>query len=396
MICKNFLMNSGKKVFIVAGEASGDTIGASLTRELLSIGCTVNGVGGESMTSAGCKIAFHYEKIAVMGLLEVVPALFRLRKYMKKAIQSIVEFQPDIVVTIDSPGFNFRLIKSLKKILKFTAIQYVAPTVWAYSKNRVKVVESLYNHILLILPFEAKYFGNMRHSFVGHPIIEDTSCLLHRTTNILELDTQKMQNTTWNISIMVGSRVGEIKRHTHVIVEWINLMMAEYGKKVHFHFLTLPHLKQLLRDEINRYTNNLDAISINADTSTHNQIISKSVLGVVKSGTATMRFMANGTPAITFYKVSKVTAWIMKLRLKIDKFNLCNIITDSHTLPELMQDNFNAKNLFIKSQELLTTSRAEIVNCYLEVWNMLQQDQLPSKKAAEIINQYLQNEENYN
>lgn len=389
-------MISKKKVFIVAGEASGDTLGANLTRELLSISCAVNGIGGDAMSSIGCKISFHYEKIAVMGLLEVVPAIFRLRKYMKKAIQSIVEFQPDVVVTIDSPGFNFRLIKSLKKILKFTAIHYVAPTVWAYGENRVKVVESLYNHILLILPFEAQYFGNMRHTFVGHPIIEDTSCLLNHTKNIVELDTQKMQNTTWNISIMVGSRVGEIIRHTHVIVEWINLMRTKYGKKVHFHFLTLPHLEQLLRDEINLCTNNLENIYINSDITTHNQIISKSILGIVKSGTATMRFMANGTPAITFYKVSKVTAWIMKLRLKIDKFNLCNIITDSHTLPELMQDNFDANNLFTKSQELLTTSRVEIVNCYLKVWNMLKQDKLPSKKAAEIINQYLQNEENYN
>lgn len=389
MICKKYLMISTKKVFIVVGEASGDILGANLIRELLTQDCRVKGIGGELMKEAGCEIIFHYEAIAVMGLLEVLPAIFRLRKYMQKAIQSIADFQPDVIVTIDSPGFNFRLIKLLKKKLKFTAIHYVAPTVWAYAEHRAKVVKSLYDHILLILPFEAQYFNNMPHTFVGHPIIEDSSCLFNISQNIKEFDEKKLQNITWDISIMVGSRPCEIKQHTQVIVEWINLMKQEYHKRINFYFLTLPHLEQLTRDEINNYTNNLDNISINSDTKSHNQIISKSILGIVKSGTATMKFMANGTPAITFYKVSKVTAWIMKLRLKIDKFNLCNIITNSYTLPELMQENFNVNNLLVKTKELLSTSRAGIINCYLQTWNMLKQDQLPSKKAAEIVKKYL-------
>ncbi len=382
-------MISREKVFIVAGEASGDVLGASLVRELLIQGCVVKGVGGDIMEEKGCEIIFHYEKIAVIGLIEVLPAIFRLRKYMQKTIQSIVDFQPDVIVTIDSPGFNFRLIKSLKNKLKFTAIHYVAPTVWAYAEHRVKIVESLYDHILLILPFESKYFSNMPHTFVGHPIIEDNSCLLNFNQNMKEFDEKKLQNTTWDISIMVGSRRSEIKQHTQVIVEWINLMRQEYHGKINFYFLTLPHLELLLKDEINKHTNNLDYIYINSDTKSHNQIISQSVLGIVKSGTATMKFMVNCTPSITFYKVSKITAWIMKMRLKVDKFNLCNIITDSYTLPELMQDNFNAKDLLEKSKALLSTSRAEIINCYLQTWNMLKQDQLPSKKAAEIVKKYL-------
>jgi lipid-A-disaccharide synthase len=382
-------MTNRKKIFIIAGEASGDILGASLARELLNSDCVIEGIGGEMMVKSGCKIAFHYENIAVMGLFEVIPALFRIRKYMQIAKKSIVQFQPDVVVTIDSPGFNFRLIKSLKNKLKFTAIHYVAPTVWAYAENRVKIVESLYDHLLLILPFEGKYFNNMRHTFVGHPIIEDSSCLLQQTQDIKAIDIKKMQNPIWNISIMVGSRAGEIKRHIQIIIAWIELMRREYSHEIHFHFLTLPHIAGLLYEKIKQNTRNLDNIYINSDISSHNEIIQKSILGIVKSGTATTRFMANATPAITFYKVSNITAWIMRFRLKINKFNLCNIITDSNTLPELMQGNFTANNLLDKTRELLTTSRQDIMNCYLKTWNMLKQNELPGKKAAEIVKKYL-------
>lgn len=383
-------MTNRKKVFIIAGEASGDILGAGLVRELLTAGYIVEGIGGEMMVSSGCKIVFHYEMIAVMGLLEVIPALFRIKKHMEIAIKSIMQFQPHVIITIDSPGFNFRLIKALKNKCKFNAIHYVAPTVWAYGANRVKIVESLYDHILLILPFEAKYFSNMQHTFVGHPMIEDNSCLLQRRQDINKIDQQKMERAIWDISIMVGSRVGEIKRHIGIIIAWIELMRKEkYNHVIQFHFLTLPHLVEFLHDNIKQYTDNFDNIYINSDPSSHNKVIEQSILGLVKSGTATMRFMANGTPAITFYKVSRITAWIMKLRLKIDKFNLCNIITDSYILPELIQDSFKVNNLLVKSKELLTTSRIDIINCYLKTWNMLKQDQLPSKKAAEIVKKYL-------
>ncbi len=389
-------MNNKKKLFIIAGETSGDIIGENLIKQLQDEDCIIKGVGGDLMKKAGCDILFHYDMIAVMGLSEVVSSYFKLMEYMKKTIDALMEFKPDLIITIDSPGFNFRLIKFIRRRLKFKAIHYVAPTVWAYNRKRVEVVKKLFDHILLILPFEKEYFKEMPHTFVGHPIVEDNSCLLQYSQDILEKDNLKLKSSTWDISIMVGSRKGEIKKHTKTIVEWINLMKITFKKDIKFHFLTQPHLEQLLRDEINLYTNNLDKIFINSEVNSHNEIIEKSVLGIVKSGTATMRFMANGTPVITFYKVSKITAWIMKRKLKIDKFNLCNIITNSRTIPELIQDDFYPIKLLVKSTALLTSSRENILNCYLQTWNTLKQDQLPSKKAGEIVKKYLKNEADYN
>jgi lipid-A-disaccharide synthase len=389
-------MYGRKKLFIVAGEASGDAIGSKLIRQLQTEDYEIKGIGGEAMEESGCEIIFHYDNIAVMGLTEVVLSLPRIVRHMKKAIEAIVAFEPDLIVTIDSPGFNFRLIKKLRSLFKFTAIHYVAPTVWAYGENRVKIVEKLFDHILLILPFESKYFSKVPHTFVGHPIVENTCKLLGNLQDLIKRDKLKLEEDNWHISIMVGSRKNEIKSHTRTIVEWINLIENFYNKEIKFHFLTLPHLRHFLEKEIGKYRSNLKYIYINSDIETHSEVIGNSVLGLVKSGTATMNFMANGTPAITFYKVSKITAWIMKQRLKIDKFNLCNIITNKYIMPELIQEKFSANNLMEKSQDLLKSSRSEIINCYLETWNMLNQGEAPSKKAAEIVKRYLENEENNN
>jgi lipid-A-disaccharide synthase len=389
-------MPSKKKIFVIAGEASGDTIGANLIRELQSQDYIIKGIGGQAMEESGCEIIFHYDNIAVMGLVEVVFSLPNLMQSMNEAIKSIVEFQPDLIVTIDSPGFNFRLIRKLRKLLKFTAIHYVAPTVWAYGASRVKVVEELFDHILLILPFEGEYFSQMPYTFVGHPIVEDNCKLQSAREEIVAQDNLKLQSNLWHIAIMVGSRRSEIRSHTRTIVEWINLMEKSYDKDMKFHFLTLPHLESFLRAEIAACHSNSSNIYINSDSETHSDVIGKSILGLVKSGTATMRFMANGTPAITFYKVSKITAWIMKRRLKINKFNLCNIITNSYTLPELIQEDFTTNKLMARSKELLESSRLDIINCYLTTWDMLQQEVLPSKKAAEIVKKYLEDEGNNN
>lgn len=383
-------MTFNKKLFIIAGEASGEIIGANLVRALQPEGCEIRCVGGELMEKEGAKVVLHYQNLSVMGLFEVLPSYFKLRKHMYDIIQEIAEYKPDLIITIDSPGFNFRLIKSLRKLLSFKAIHYVAPSVWAYAEKRVKTVENLYDHILLILPFEAAYFHNMPHTFVGHPIVEDKTCLLnHSSDEVLARDEKKFQNNVLHISVMPGSRRGEIKRHMKTLVEWMELMQQSHEKKIFFHFLTLPHLEEFLKDEISHYTRDLEAVHISGDPQEHNQIIQDSVLGVVKAGTATTRFMANATPAITFYRVLELTAWIMRMRLQINHFNLCNIITNTNVLPELIQDNFTAQNLLDRSKELLCQSRSKIMDCYLQTWQLLFQDEQPSEKAKKVILKYL-------
>lgn len=377
---------SKKKIFIIAGEASGDTLGANLMKAM-NDEYEVYGVGGDLMKAAGVKLLFHYEEIAVLGLFEVLTSYFRLMRHLKQTIQAIIEFQPDLIVTIDSPGFNFRVMEAIRKTLKCKAIHYVAPSVWAYAENRVQRVARLYDHILLILPFESSYFECMPHTFVGHPIVEDTSCLLHNFTKDMNFERKHRV-----ISIMAGSRKSELKHHLPILIEYVKLMSDRHD--IEFHFLTLPHLKDFLQKQLQDIKN---LVKINDNPHEHNKIIQESVLGIVKSGTATMRFMANATPAITFYKVSNLTAWIMKRRLKINTFNLCNLITNSTILPELIQENFSAKNLLDTTIELLSnpTARDQIIRCYLNVWNAIQQNECPSIKAVQVIRNAFDNNKQF-
>ena len=384
-----------KKIFIVAGEASGDIIGSNLIKSMASseIKYEVYGIGGDMMKAAGVKIFFHFEKIAIIGLFEVLLNYFKLVKCMKQTVSEIIKYKPDLIITIDSPGFNFRVIKSLRKLLNFKAIHYVAPTVWAYGEHRAQLVANLYQHILLILPFEVKYFEHMPHTFVGHPIVEDDTCLLkdHSREQILINESFKLEIDECIISILPGSRKSEIARHIETLIDTIKLLNQEYKNKknLKFVFLTLPHLQGFLSDYLKGISD--VNIVISSEVEKHNEIIQNSILGIVKSGTATMRFMANATPAITFYKVSPISAWIIKRRLKISKFNLCNIIMKSDILPELMQEKFTVKNLFDNAVEIISNNekRLQIINLYLEVWKALQQNEKPSQIAANIIFKYL-------
>ncbi len=387
-----------KKIFIVAGEASGDIIGANLINAMQDKNIEFRGIGGQMMQAAGANIIFHYKKISVIGFIEIFYHFLDILRYMKRTVTAISEFKPDMIVTIDSPGFNFRLIKAIKKDLDCKAIHYVAPTVWAYGEDRAQLVSQLYKHILLILPFEGKYFQHMPHTFVGHPIVEEKTYLMQNAAKLYELDASKLQSNRWTISILPGSRKSEIKIHMKTLLEAMDLIKNRFSEKqdIKFKILTLPHLKSFLEEQISGNNSNNDSIEINDDVSQHDKIIQESIIGIVKSGTSTMGFMANGTPAITFYKVSPLSAWIIKKKLKILRFNLCNIIMFCDVLPELIQDNFTATNILEIAVETILSAakRHKIMDLYLKTWDKLQQSEKPSQIAAEVIYEYLKNEDN--
>ena len=164
------------KIFIVVGEASGDAIGAKLMTALKKFNTKLDfyGVGGDKMCAEGFRTIFPSNNLSLMGFTEIIPHLLKLSNCMKKTVEEVLEYNPDIIITIDSSGFNFRFIKKIKEHFKkqgVPIVHYVAPMVWAYNLKRAFEVSKLYDHILLILPFEAQYFKHMPCTFVGNPII---------------------------------------------------------------------------------------------------------------------------------------------------------------------------------------------------------------------------------
>jgi lipid-A-disaccharide synthase len=374
-----------KKIFIVAGEASGDYLGAKLIEALDLSSFEIQAIGGPLMAKAGAKIVQDYQKIALMGFFEVLIKIIPLLLFLNKVKKIIKKYKPDLIITIDSPSFNFRLIKSLKGLAP--AIHYVAPSVWAYSPERVKIVKELYQGILLLFPFEVPYFNSMPHYLVGHPLLE-VELILNSIT--LEERLKKDQNPkNIKITLLPGSRLMEIKNHLPILLEAAAKLLNQY-KALDFYLITLPELEETLNNYLNTspIKNKIHLIS---DSHEKKKILEKSSLGWVKSGTVTLDFLGSTVPAITFYKVSAITLFFLKKKLKISHFNLVNIINNDDILPELLQDNFTSDNLYKKTIELLENNneREKIIRAYYRAYDKIYQEEKPSQKAAKIIESYV-------
>ncbi|MDF3047374.1 MAG: lipid-A-disaccharide synthase [Candidatus Midichloriaceae bacterium] len=338
------------KIFLIAGEASGDVLGGKLIESFKKLHPSANfaGIGGSHMEKSGMKMAFNYKDIALMGFAEVLPKLFKILHRMGQAIAAIKAYEPDILVTIDSPGFNFRVVSKVRKFFgkKFPIIHYVAPTVWAYKKERAGLVAKLYDHILLLLPFEKPYFdeAGIDSTFVGHPITEDTkldsSPSLPKKAEVI------------NILIMPGSRVQEINHMGKIFADSLNLLQTKHNLKVKALIPTLPFLE----GKIQEIFSNVDA-EITTDPDKKVSFFAKSHLALVKSGTSSLEVASYGIPCVVGYKMSSITYWYLKRIVYAKYISLVNLLLGAPVIPELIQQNCTPENIASELYKLLDVTK---------------------------------------
>lgn len=403
-------MNPSKqqKIYIIAGEASGDIIGSNLITSLKKNAghLKFRGIGGHLMSEAGCELVFNYNGLALIGFLEVIPSIFKIIKKINHTVADILLYNPDIIITIDSPGFNFRVVQKLRdRLYTKPIVHYVAPTVWAYHSHRVEIVNKLYDHILVLFPFETKYFSSLPCTFVGHPLIENLSSASQKK----QAEDSNHQNSLIKVAIMPGSREGEIKRHMPIILRAITTLQRRFKeeqrpqdkKTLHWYFLCHPNTSCLVKSILFEYMNS-SLLSYDNSLDDHNTfvihdeklkttIISSSTVGLIKAGTSVLEAALLKLPMIAFYKINPISAWFLKRKLKIPYLVLCNILLNRRIVPELIQDNFNEKNLIFWLERLITNE--EIRKEQLIGFNELTQGkyigqdltQKPSQIAAHVI-----------
>ena len=234
-----------KKLFIIAGEPSGDLIGSRLIVAIINKNSKLRlgMIGGTRMSAHGINSLFPMNDIAIMGFLELLPRLPKILFRVFQTYRYLLKFKPDLLVTIDSPGFNFLLVKLLRRKLgnRIKIIHYVAPSVWAYKPERVKVVKNLFDHQLLILPFELPYFAkqNIPATYVGHPIFDEP---------ILGISKKE---EPYLLTIMPGSRKGEIKYHGEIFAKCCQILRQSIPN-LQCAVITLPHLKQQVKQYFNQ------------------------------------------------------------------------------------------------------------------------------------------------
>lgn len=355
-----------KKIYIIAGEDSGDKIGGFLIQRLKEAGAEINIIGGKSMESQGFKSLFHIKQISVMGFLEIVPKLPKIFSLLKMAENDIIEKKPDVLVTIDSPGFNLQIAKRIKKKLPNTKlVHYVAPTVWAYKEKRALKFAKYYDLMLLLLDFEKPYFEKvgLKSIFVGHPIWEHNKATKE----------PPRQNI---ISFMLGSRLGEVKKHINIFLPLLNRLKATF-QNYSFYVLATENTKDLLKG--------ID-VNIVIDEDKKLEIIKESHLAIVKSGTGTLEFIKQKTPIIVFYKMNPISVFLLKRLLKIKYVNLVNILANKMLIPELIQQNATADNIFEKATYAISNKLYNVQEAYLLLERLKSNENVsPSKIASDAI-----------
>jgi len=330
-----------KKIFVLTGEPSGDKLASTVISKLKQTNDDIHYscVGGVHLNSLGIKSIFNLKEITYIGFTSVLFNIFKIRNKINKTVSEIIKFNPDILFSVDSPDFTLRVAERVKKINKnIKTIHYVAPQVWIWREGRVKKFKNFVDHILLLFDFEKKYFDkeNIPNTFVGHPLLEE------KTKTKIDL-TSLINKKKKIISLFAGSRNSETSVLLPILCNFIKMMNEKFNDYI-FIFHATDENKNFIVNFLKKNTiNNFQVIS---DENIKSQVLSNSIFAVAKSGTVSLEICNAKIPSIIIYKINKINYLIMKSLVKIKFANIINIINNKEIIPELLQGECNAKEIY--------------------------------------------------
>jgi lipid-A-disaccharide synthase len=371
------------QIYLVAGEPSGDRLGARLIAALKAATrgqCKIIGVGGPEMKEQGLESQFPMSELTVMGLAEVLPRLPNLLSRIRKTAAHIQEIKPDIVVTIDAPDFSLRVLKLLRG-KKIPLIHYVAPSVWAWKPGRAKKIAPLLNHIMTLLPFEPPYFERegLASTFVGHSVIESGADQgdgpNFRIRHKIALDAKVL-------CILPGSRHSEVSRLMPIIEGAIKLLDTE---NLHIVLPTVDSVEAEIRTAVLAWP--ISPIVVSGDTEKFSAFAASDA-AISASGTVSLELAMAQVPYVTIYRFNVVTAFIGKFLVKTPFVNIINILLGREVVPELIQEKCKSNIIASYTADYLAgseSSRTQVANFNQAITQLKNGDVLPSKKAAAVV-----------
>lgn len=379
-------MKKEKAIYLVAGEPSGDFIGSEVISELLKLypNMSIHGVGGDFMEKFNFKSLFPMNELSIMGIIPVLLKIVPLYRRINQVVEDVLSKNPDIVILIDSPDFNHRVAKKLrKKLFKSPIICYVAPTVWAWRQKRVKSMARDFNHLLSILPFEGKFFNDngLNTTYVGHPVIPKININSEETFR-----SKYKVNDDPVLIFLPGSRDSEIKRN----IKPFKIAFIEIQKQIPNIKLVIPVNKKK-KPLIDKYFDNAIFIS---DESDKFLLFKEADVACATSGTVTLELGLALTPMVVIYKLDFITWSIVSRLAKVKFVSLVNLVLNKPSVEELLQSRCSPKNISKSVLEILKKDKI-----YLNQKKDLQKFKgliennymSPSKKAAETIYNILGN-----
>lgn len=364
------------KYYIIAGEASGDLHGSNLIKELkqLDNAANIHCWGGDLMQAAGATLIKHYRELAFMGFAEVVMNLRTIMNNLKFCKQDIEQFQPDVLVLIDYPGFNLRIAEWAKQ-KGYKVVFYISPQVWAWKEGRVKKMKQCIDKMIVILPFEKDYYKNRWNwevEYVGHPLVEVVDNFIES-----EKSTIKNQKSRPIVALLPGSRKQEILKKLPIMLE-----VAKHFPDHEFVVAKAPGQEDSFYAPLLHPYNNVSSVR----NETY-KLLLQSTAALVTSGTATLETALFGVPEVVCYKGSNISYQIARRLIKIKYISLVNLIMDKLVVKELIQHELTVKNLIQELTLLLQDEKriAEIQKDYANLKHLLSQGGNASAKAAKCI-----------
>ena len=375
-----------KKIFILTGEPSGDKLASTVVAKLKQNHSDIEylSVGGSHLNSQGVKSIYDLKEITYIGFTSVILNILKIRNKINTTVKKIIEFNPDILLSVDSPDFTLRVAERVKKNNpKIKIIHYVAPQVWVWREGRVKKFKKFLDHILLLFNFEKKYFDkeNIKNTFVGHPLLENKENIKTDLSNLIKND-KKI------ISLFAGSRTSETNILLPILLNFIKLMNEKFNQ-YYFIFHATDQNKDLIKDELKK--KNLINVDVISDEGIKSQILSKSVFAVAKSGTVSLEICNLKVPSIIIYKMNLINFFIVKFLVKVKFANIINIINQKEIIPELIQNECNSKEIFrsvvyfLKNPELMKKQIHDVSNTLDEIKSKTSS----SAEAATVVSSYL-------
>ena len=352
------------KLFLLAGEASGDRLGAELMRGLRQLKPNVRfrGIAGPEMQSEGLDSLFDMAELSVMGLAEVLPKYFALKRRLDQTVAEVLAWKPDVLVTIDSPDFCLRVARAVRAAdPSIRTCHYVAPSVWAWRPGRAKKMAAYIDHVLALLPFEPPYMQaeGMACDFVGHPVAAQaavTSKQIAQFQADFGLDPARR-----SLVVLPGSRASEIKR---LLPIFCKVVAQPYFAEFQLIFPTLPHLEPLLRAEIDALAQDTVLVTgagLTAADAAEQRLVAygAATAALAASGTVSLELAAAGTPMVIAYDMGFISRMVIGAMLKIDTVTLVNLVSETRAVPEFIGKDCKAERIAPALQQILDAPDAQ-------------------------------------
>jgi lipid-A-disaccharide synthase len=345
------------RILISAGEASGEMYGALLigalhrlagegTRATLNQPLEFFGVGGDRMRAAGCDTVVDSRDLAVVGISEILSHLPKIWGLFHKLIAEADKRKPDLAIVIDSPAFNWRVARQMKK-RGISVVYYVCPQFWAWRQGRVRLLRKYVDKALVIFPFEEKFYRDrgVDATFVDHPLADLPRPEIDRASYAAQYDLDPAK--PW-ITLMPGSRVKEVRMNLPVILE----SAVKLGSAYEFPLPVAPTLDRSFLQSLMGDHSSIRLVSEALPALAHSRA------GIIASGTATVEAALMGTPFVMVYRVSPLTYRLGRPRVKVPHFAMVNLIAGLEVVPELVQHDFTAENVVGRLNEIIVDGAA--------------------------------------